>query len=136
MTIGAWILVALILIVLGTIAAFLFYAAHDEESAGYAVAGAATLLLAIILCGIFIWYRGNSAAGQRALKDQQSDLQGGISRTVTALDISGNQIAKYSGKFDVETGNSDNASYVLFDDENGKRHIIYYTTGTIIIDEN
>lgn len=136
MTIGAWILVALLLIVLGTIAALLFYAAHDEESAGYAVAGAATLLLAIILCGIFIWYRGNSASGQRALKDQQSDLQGGISRTVTVLDISGKQIAKYSGKFDIETGNSDNASYVLFDDENGKRHIIYYTTGTIIIDEN
>ena len=29
----------------------------------------------------------------------------------------------------------DQQSYILFDDEEGKRHIIYYTTGTITVDE-
>jgi hypothetical protein len=45
-------------------------------------------------------------------------------------------IVLFVNAFDVETGNDDNATYILFDDDNGKRHIIYYTTGTICIDEN
>lgn len=66
------------------------------------------------------------------MKDQQSNLNGGIERVVSVYDIDGDLIVQYSGKFDIET---DRESYILFDDEQGKRHIIYYTTGTIIVDE-
>ena len=69
--------------------------------------------------------------GKRALKSQKSDFSGGIERTVTVYNIDGEVIKTYSGKFDVDY----NSERIIFDDENDKRHIIYYTTGTVVIDE-
>lgn len=93
------------------------------------------LCLGLMIAVAFISHQlvySNTEAGKRAYKDQVSNFDSGITRTVTVYDINGNIIEQYSGKFDVET---DNPGYVLFDDENGKRHIIYFTTGTVIIDE-
>ena len=47
-------------------------------------------------------------------------------------DIDGDLVAEYSGKFDIET---DHTTYILWDDEKGMRHIIYFSTFNIIIDE-
>lgn len=132
MTIGAWVVVGVFGffgIALAVLAAII---AVTEKSASYTAGAILTLIVTVALCGLFIWYRSNSASGQRALKDQQSNLSGGIERTVSVYDINGELIEQYSGKFDIET---DRSSYILFDDEQGKRHIIYYTTGTIIVDE-
>jgi hypothetical protein len=52
---------------------------------------------------------------------------------VKVYDIDGELLAEYTGKFDIET---DHSTYILWDDEMGKRHIIYFTTATIIIDEH
>lgn len=65
-------------------------------------------------------------------KDINSNYNGGLNRTVKVYDINGELIAEYSGKFDIET---DHSSYLLWDDEKGKRHIIYFSTATVIIDE-
>ena len=51
---------------------------------------------------------------------------------MSVYDINGILIKQYDGKFDIET---DRNNYILFDDETGKRHVIYYTTGTVIVDE-
>ena len=83
------------------------------------------------MIGGTFWYYNSTESGKRAIKDWQSNTTGGITRTVTVYDINGKEIAKYEGKFDVEY----DAERIKFDDEEGKRHIIYYTTGTIIIDE-
>lgn len=69
----------------------------------------------------------------RSCKDWQSDYNGGLHRTVKVYDINGELVAEYTGKFDIET---DNETYILWDDELGKRHIIYFSTFNIIIDEN
>lgn len=153
MTIGGWILFALVsAIIVGvcvTVAYFLcekikdieFYnnGAHNKKTGMCYV----FIVLDIILCGALIvgfgcfqfWYYGNTASGQRAFKDQESNFENGTERIVTIYDVNGEVIKQYDGRFDVETGNVDNAPYILFDDENGKRHIIYYTTGTVTIDE-
>ena len=65
-------------------------------------------------------------------KDWISETSGGIERVVTVYDINGQVIQTYEGKFDIETNEQ---NYILFEDENGERHTIYYTTGTIIVDE-
>ena len=91
----------------------------------------AIIAIAIVWGGTF-WYFNNTAAGARAMKDQQSNFNNGIERRIVVMDYSGNIVAEYEGKMDIETSNE---KYVLFDDENGKRHIIYNTTGFIIIDE-
>ncbi|MPN22300.1 hypothetical protein SDC9_169683 [bioreactor metagenome] len=97
------------------------------------IAGAAVCIVIGAACiGGLVWSSGTEA-GKRAYKDQQSNVSGGIERTVRVYDFEGDLIQEYTGKFDVET---DDESYILFDDASGKRHIIYYTTGTIIIDEN
>lgn len=89
-----------------------------------------TIIAAAIGVALF-WWLHNTAEGARAVKDFQSNIHNGIERTVTVYDINGEIIKEYSGKFDVETREDS----IRFDDENGKRHIIYYTTGTVIVDE-
>ena len=141
MTIGGWILFALlsVIIVLVCVAIAYFLFGYIEKKGAFL----ALIVLDIVLCGAMIvgvlcvqlWYYENTASGQRAFKDQESNFENGTERVVTVYDVNGEIIKQYDGRFDVETGNVDNAPYILFDDENGKRHIIYYTTGTVTINE-
>ena len=78
------------------------------------------------------WYLTFTECVKRKVKDLTSNTFGGIPRHVKVYDINGKIIEEYKGTFDIET-NHDN--YILFDDENNLRHIIYFTTGTVIIDE-
>ena len=105
-------------------------ALYMKDEGGFTTAIGALVLGGAMVLGPIIW--SNTEAGQRALKDQQSNFGGGIVRTVEVFDINGNLIKTYEGKFDIET---DKDNYILFDDENGQRHIVYFTTGTIIVDE-
>ena len=98
--------------------------------------GIGTIIVAIVLALLFIVspiIYMNTETGQRALKDQESNFNGGISRTVTVYDVNGQVLEQYSGTFDIETNNTD---YIIFDDENNKRHMIFYKTGTITVNEN
>lgn len=136
MTIGSWVILGILAACGVGIAIAVVVGTHESYSKkaakiGYVI-GAVVIAVTAGICYLFFWYRSNSEAGRRALKDQQANLRGGIERTVTVYDIDGEIIEQYSGKFDIET---DRQSYILFDDEQGKRHIIYYTTGTIIVDE-
>lgn len=70
---------------------------------------------------------GCSASCQRELKSLSSDFGGGLRRTVTVYDYSGNKLRQYNGKFDV----SESANEVYFDVD-GKRVIIH---GGIVINE-
>lgn len=64
-----------------------------------------------------------------------SETSGGIDRTVTVYDINGEEVAKYTGRSDVEESSQEGVVKIKFDC-NGKRHIIYAQTGTVLIDEN
>lgn len=127
MTIGAIILD--ISLILGALLITVLLFSEDSS------AGIISLLVSVIIVGAIIafqfWYYGNTASGSRALKSQDSELQNGIERSVKVYDVNGQLIQQYEGKFDVTY----DESRILFDDENGKRHIVYYTTGTVIIDE-
>jgi hypothetical protein len=131
MTIGAWIgfvIAALILIIMGLSAGVTL----GDGKAAPAVAGTLCgMIVSAILLGFMLWYFGGTEKGKRAMKPQESNFNGGIERTVKVYDIKGEIIAEYEGKFDVDY----NESRIIFDDENGKRHIIYYNTATAVIDE-
>lgn len=86
----------------------------------------ALLALCLALCSC-------SESCARSCKDFNSDYNGGLHRTVKVYDIDGDLVAEYTGKFDIET---DHSTYILWDDEMGKRHIIYFSTFNVIIDEN
>lgn len=130
MTVGGWVgfvvIAVLVLCVGASIGGII------SENVTGAIMG---FLISFIVCiGVLngmIWYYNNTASGQRAVKTQESNFNNGIKREVTVYDMEGDVIHKYTGTFDVEYDDD----RILFDDENGLRHIIYYPTGTVIIDE-
>lgn len=106
---------------------------YDKSYKGVApiVGAIVSLLLAALIAGGMLFWLYSTESGARAIKDTQSIFNGGIERTVTVYDINGEIIQQYRGRFDVAY----DSERIKFDDENGKRHIIYYHTGTVIIDE-
>lgn len=86
-----------------------------------------TCVIVFALTALIVALLGTSTA-QRTLKSVSSDFGGGLDRTVTVYDYSGNKIRSWTGKFDV----SESENEVYFDNEDGKRVIIH---GGIVINE-
>ena len=85
-------------------------------------------VIAFIVTFMFI----NRASFNRWVKDTKSEWANGIERTVRVYDVNGQLIEEYEGKFDIEQ----DGDKIRFDDaKTGKRHIIYFKTGTVIVDE-
>lgn len=129
MTIGGMILLAFIAIVaLGcAICMSNGYRSTSAKAICYIVA----VVAIAITFTIQMWYYHSTESGKRAMKSQESNLNAGIERSVSVYDVDGDLIKKYEGRFDVDY----DSNRIIFDDEHGKRHIIYYPTGTVIIDE-
>lgn len=129
MTVGGWIgfaIIAFFLLSMGVAVGWLF----DDVKATVASVVASAVLVVFVLIGMLFYYN-NTASGKRAYKTQESNFNYGIERTVEVYDATGNLLKTYNGKFDIDY--DDNR--IIFDDENGKRHVIYYPTGTVIVDE-
>ena len=120
MTISGWILfgVMAFVIVIGAIGIAIEVCTTSGER--FMVIIVAIFILLVLFFGIR-WYYQNTESGQRALIDQQSEIGGGLDRTITVYTADGNVIAQYTGKIDIE---DNNGGYVLFDFE-GKRYIYY-----------
>lgn len=88
-----------------------------------------TAVLAIVgvvaLCGLY-----GCASCSRSMKSLNSDVNGGIERTVTLYDYNGKEIKSWHGKFDIESNDQE----IFFDDEQGKRVIIQ--GGIVMSEEN
>lgn len=93
------------------------------------------IVLFIALVGGCAMYNTKTETGKRSVKSWQSETSGGIDRTVTVYDINGEEVARYTGRFDVEEAAQEGVVKIKFDCD-GKRHIIYAQTGTVLIDEN
>lgn len=119
MTIGGWIIFLLVAVCL--IAFGIFIAVCAE--------GLAARIATPIICGVIcialligmLWYYNNTASGQRALVDQESELSNGMERVIRVYTANGDLIAEFEGRIDIE-GND--GGYVLFDYQ-GKRYTYY-----------
>lgn len=96
----------------------------------FATVIAILLVVIFVLFLIFCWYLTFTECVKRKVKDFTSDVS--ITRHIRVYDFNGKLIEEYKDTFDIETTNN---NYILFDDENNLRHTIYFTTGTVIIDE-
>lgn len=128
MTIGAWVTVIIIDIIILVVA---FGQLIDVEETFQIIGFIVAIVLCLIVTFGTLWFFQNTESGKRALKTQESNFNKGIERKVSVYDMEGDLIHEYKGKFDLEYDDD----RILFDDENGLRHIIYYPTGTVIIDE-
>lgn len=129
MTIGWWMLFG-VMIIFGLL--FTFALLMNRSIVGSIVALAVTIIIGF---GIYFWgnwYCSNTASGIRDMKDQQSNFNNGILREVTVTAEDGREIYHYKGRVDIET-NPEN-KYILFETEEGMRHMIYYgVTDTVLI---
>ena len=130
MTIGGYILFGIGAFFIAGTAALISYGAEYRRT-GKAVTAALAIILCVALFFGMRWFYQNTESGKRAFKSQESNFNAGIERRVEVYDMEGDLIKEYEGKFDV-TYDDDR---ILFDDEKGKRHVIYYSTGTVVIDE-
>ena len=131
MTIGWWITLGIVLIGGIALGAYLLY--DGTLSGGIGTIFGAVVLS--ILIGFFgFWWCNNTADGARALKDQRSNFNNGLNREITVLAADGREIFHYKGRCDIESDHADN--YILFEDEDGLRRMIYYgITDTVLIME-
>ena len=127
MTIGAIIGLSLLTIAVITVVAVV--CSNYKKARAFSVIAGLVVIAAAWSIGV--WYYSGTEAGKRAVKTQQSNFGGGIQRRITVFDVEGDVIAQYEGRFDIEYDDD----RILFDDEEGLRHIIYYPTGNVIVDE-
>lgn len=130
MTIGFWI-GAIVVGIIGIIFSTMVWVL-DDNAGGGVLGLMITIFLVLLILGGGFWYCNNTAGGARAMKDQQSELQNGLMREITITAENGREIFHYVGKCDIET----NGNYILFEDENNLRQMIYWgITDTIIVSE-
>ena len=127
--ITVWVIV--ILIALCGLGACIYIWIDSSKTRNAVIGITITAVITLVICGVILFYLYNTESGARLIKDTKSDWGSGIDRIVTVYDIDGEIIQQYEGKFDVDY----DEERIKFDDENGKRHVIYNTTGTVIIDE-
>ena len=131
------IVISAILIGIGALIRFMIktesYSSTTPPSANIALA--ISIILSIVCWIGFGWYYNNTAAGQRDLKSQRSELGDGITRELTVYDMQGEVIETYKGKFDIDFASSQSGQRIVFDDEKGIRHVIYPGGGIVIINE-
>ena len=131
MTIGWWLTLGIVLIGGIALGAYLIYDGTVGGGIG-TIFGA--VLLSILIAVFGFWWCNNTADGARALKDQRSNFNNGLNREITVLAADGREIFHYKGKCDIESDHTDN--YILFEDEEGFRRMIYYgITDTVLIME-
>ena len=130
MTIGLWI-AAIVVGIIGIIFSLAVWCIDDNPGGGM-LGVLITVFVVLLIIGGGFWYCNNTAGGIRAMKDQQSELSNGLMREITITAEDGRRIFYYKGKCDIET----NGNYILFEDEQGLRQMIYWgITDTIIISE-
>ena len=119
MTIGGWIIFLFIAVCLIAFGVFIAVCAETL------VARIATPIICGVICIALLigmlWYYNNTASGQRALVDQESELSNGMERVIRVYTANGDLIAEFEGRIDIE-GND--GGYVLFDYQ-GKRYTYY-----------
>lgn len=121
-TLTNWIIFGILLII--GIAISLVIGIGTENVLAGIISGVISVILIAVIMAITGWYNTSTAAGQRAVKDYKSNVNNGIEREIVITAEDGREIFRYEGKIDIESNHTDN--YIKFDDEHGKRYIIYY----------
>lgn len=128
-----WILFGIVFVCMVSVTIFMI--AEKTETKYKIIVLVIEVILLVAMVGGCAAYHTKTESGKRSLKTWQSETTGGIDRTVTVYDINGEEVAKYTGRFDVEESSQEGVVKIKFDCD-GKRHIIYAQTGTVLIDEN
>ena len=118
----------IIILVVGLVVCWTVYSEYYKTAVIVGIIGAI-----IGTACIMIGTKSNSF--NRFIKDVQSNYSDGLTRTITIQTEDGRTIYTYSGTIDIELDGEQRK--IKFEDEKGKRHIIYYgIQDTVMIIEN
>lgn len=122
LTLLDWVLFALLLTIAATVTIVIGWVEENTKAA--VISGIICAFVLALIMFVIGWWNTSTAAGQRRIKDNQSNINNGIDREIVITAEDGREIFRYEGKIDIESNHEDN--YIKFDDESGKRYIIYY----------
>lgn len=89
-------------------------------------------IVAIVLTLIFVLGTVTGCASlDRAMTDVKSEVGNGLERTINIYTLTGEPIATYKGKIDIEVSEGGKVKF----DHNGKRYIYYNCTIETIADK-
>ena len=127
--ITALIMITLVVGVISILAIGAIYTLFDKKTVLISII-TVVLLFVIGFGGLYLYYN-KTESGKRDARTWQSNITAGINRKVRVYDVDGDLLEEYEGQFDIEYSDE----RILFDDEQGNRHIIYFKTGTVLVDE-
>ena len=134
LTIGNWILIAIILI--AGICISLYINAVYEKRKLAIIHMIGNIILCIALIFFYNWLNTSTASGIRNYKDFKSELSNGIYREIIITAEDGREIFRYEGKFDLERHEEGDDRYLRFETQDGKRYTISYgIQDTVIVME-
>lgn len=90
-----------------------------------------TVLATIIIVIVILLGLTGCSSWDSALKDFESEASGGLERTVKVYSQTGELLAEYEGKINIEY----DESRVIFQIDRDKRIAVYSDTATIIVEE-
>ena len=144
LTLGNWIFIGilgLIGIVLTIIFGWCIYDDNYDDGIwnkfkGYIIGLIITFIVVFGSLFILNWYNTSTASGKRNFKDFKSEINDGIYREITITNDDGKVIYDYTGKCDIQEQDEVDERKLKFENEQGKRVIIYYgITDTVKIIE-
>lgn len=139
LTLGNWICIGVIALFV-IVGVFLIWLESYHPLKPTIIAGLIGLIIIVGLALGLNWYNTSTASGKRSYKDFKSEINDGIYREITITNDDGKVIYDYTGKCDIEEQNNTDGSAdvrkLKFENEQGKRVIIYYgITDTVKIIE-
>ena len=124
---AALIFVGILILTIGVVVSIVL---RDEKGPTRIIAPVVTLILTVGYIIFCYWYMNNTQEGRRTIRDINNNFINSIEREVIVYDINGKVIQTFKGSFDIEYKDD----RIMFDDDDG-RHIIYFKTGTIIVND-
>ena len=95
-------------------------------------AGGILVAVLILFCIGGGYWLTQTTEGVRLLKDYDISTSGGVPRVISLYTPDGVIIKQYEGVFDVVQG----TGYIVFNErDSGAKTIIYYASGSIVVDE-
>lgn len=145
LTLGNWVVVALVAILLigSTVLVTLLAGTessreHERRNSILAGVGGFILTVAVTvgMIGGMDWWNTHTASGIRGYKDFQSNMDNGMYREIVITAEDGREIFRHEGTFDVERHADGDDRYIRFESEDGKRYTISYgVQDTVLIIE-
>ena len=136
MTLGGVIIGVFLTMIAVVISAACIYKIAEGDNIAIGIIGLVISIICLIAVWIgLVWYYNSTAAGQRAVKTQKSEFGTGIPREITVYDMQGDVLEHYEGKFDIDFTSDQSGERIVFDDEQGLRHVIYPGGGIVVVNE-